>query len=122
MTNATTPNAYVETCTEYLAIILINGGSSWANAGNAFEAIEDCKRLCEQDWGSLYRLDGTALIHVYDYTEATGFIADHRGVLSRDTKKPLPFLFTVTCKLENTAEQKRRTKLADRRKGTGVRS
>jgi hypothetical protein len=91
-----------DTIKHYLAIIFINGGSSHAWATNAFEAIENCKGCCERDWGSLYKFgNDDAYINVYDYTNADGWYASNgNGPKNRQTKEPLPYLFTVTCKLK----------------------
>lgn len=97
-------------CNDFIAIILINGGSTFCRDTNALDAINRCKRLCESDWGStcLFNADGdhNAYVHVYD---ARGVGAWHKNygesVKDTATGKQVPLLFTVTCLLKNTREQ-----------------
>jgi len=96
------------TIKDYLAIIFINGGSSHAWADNSLQAIEDCKKCCEEDWGSLYKFGNeSAYINVYDYTNSQRWYASNgNGPRDSETKEPLPYLFTITCKLKNKKRSK----------------
>ena len=100
----------IENVKEYLAIIFINGGSSFASASNAFEAIENCKKVCEADWGSMYVFsDDVTWINVYDFSESEGWYAScGNGPKDRKTKEPLPYLYSVSLKLKNKRSAKKR--------------
>lgn len=87
--------------TDFLAIIYIGAGSSWAREPTSFAAIEQAKKQCESDWGSIYRFsDEPAHFHVYDATGVDGWRADCHGVRSHSGDL-LRHLFTATAKLKN---------------------
>ena len=107
----------MQDCDDFLAIILINGGSTFCRSNNALDAVTRCKKLCESDWGSTCLFDAdelgkaNAYVHVYD---ARGVDAWHKsyGEAVKDTATgaELPWLFTVSCQLQNTREQRARAK------------
>lgn len=54
---------------DILAVSFIGAGSSWGRAETLEEAIANCKRCLERDWGSIFYLDGKeATISCYDVT------------------------------------------------------
>jgi hypothetical protein len=77
---------------EFLAFIYVGSwGSSWARATNPEEAVKKAVKTYRRDWlGDSPKV--TTLVHVFDYTEAPGFVADHRGVLDSGTQQPLPLI------------------------------
>lgn len=103
MTTSGKPDAHSrqQDSRDFLAIIFIGCGSSWARAGTSLEAIEQAKKACEIDWGSIFTFsDEPALINVFDAEGVNGWRADHRGLVS-DDGQPLQHLFTATAKLKN---------------------
>jgi hypothetical protein len=95
----------IENVTFYLAMINLGGAmGSYAQASTAFEAIEKVKKIAEADFDSILIFgDGTSYINVYDYTKSDGWHT--RGGNPRDsvTDEPLPYLFSVSVKLKNSA-------------------
>lgn len=97
----------VSKVTDYLAMIYIGGGSSWARGKTAFDAIKDAKTTCEQDWGSIFVFsDEPAYIAVYDATGVESWYADTHGVTNGETKEQVPYLYTVTAKLKNKPKRR----------------
>jgi hypothetical protein len=92
--------------TDYLAIIYIGGGSSWARAKTGFDAIKEAKEICERDWGSMFTFsDEPAYIAVYDVSKTKDWYADTHGVFDGETQDLVPHLYTVTAKLKNKGKK-----------------
>ena len=90
---------------DYLAIIFIGGGSSWAREDTAFEAIAEAKREAEATWGSLYWFsDEPTEIAVFDAAGVEDWYADHRGIHAKDGTL-LRHLFNVTVRLKNKGKR-----------------
>lgn len=65
----------------YLAIALIGAGSSYGRSSDREDAIEICKHRVEQDWSSLYDLDGQPCgINVFEVPDNERVWWDHAGV------------------------------------------
>jgi hypothetical protein len=54
---------------DYLAIILIGAGSSWARDPDPEIAVARVSKLIVSDWGSIYKLDGCkTIVNLFDVT------------------------------------------------------
>ena len=54
---------------DYLAIILLGGGSSWARGPDAEKAITDVTKQVKSDWGRLFNLEGVEVrVNLWDIT------------------------------------------------------
>ena len=97
----------IENVTCYLAMInfdLCMG--SYAHASTAFDAISSAKKIAEVDFDSMFIFgDEPCWINVYDYSKADGWYKN-AGADPRDTKtkQPLPYLYSVSVKLKNSAK------------------
>lgn len=93
--------------TDFLAILFIGGGCSWAREPTSLEAIVGAKQQTESDWGSIFVFsDEPAYISVYDASNVPdGWYADIHGVFAKDGT-PLEHLFTAKTVLKN--KKKRR--------------
>lgn len=101
---------------DFLAIFLIGCGSSFGRADTAEKAVALCKRSAEQDWKSLFDLDGREVtINVYDVTGYDDLFWDERGV-HPDNKpeetlgKDRHSLVKVTLKVPSKHRRKRKVK------------
>jgi hypothetical protein len=91
----------------YLAMITFDYGmGSYAYAPTAFEAIEKVKKQAESDFDSMLIFGDTpGYINVYDYTNSDGwYTTGGNGPKDKTTKEFLPFLYTVSAKLKNSAK------------------
>lgn len=71
---------------DYLAIIQIGGGSSFARSETIFDAVEHALRVCVLDWSRYYKLDDKDVgIAVYDVTGMDALSWDHASVYCTDT-------------------------------------
>src|SRR5262245_51483286 len=65
----------------YIAIILIGCGSSWARDKDPEKAIKRCARIIVEDWSSLFDLEGKTLpINLYDVTGHDEVSWSHHGI------------------------------------------
>lgn len=54
---------------DYIAIVLIGGGSSWARGPDLEKAVADVLWYLKHDWGSIFNLDGAEVhVNVWDVT------------------------------------------------------
>jgi hypothetical protein len=72
---------------EYLAIILMGAGSSYARGHDRQESIDRVAKIAASDWSGLFDLDGKeAIVNVYDVTGRTEIWWEARGVFSKEDK------------------------------------
>lgn len=93
----------------FLAMIFINGGSSWGCDPDQGLAVERAKEICERDWGSLFYFDEGVRteVFVYKLKLGTGWYASHEGVFYSDTKKRVPFITKTSVVLKNKKRNRR---------------
>ena len=54
---------------DYIAIVLLGGGSSWSRGPDAEKAIERVLWYVKHDWGSIFKMDGVEVrVNVWDVT------------------------------------------------------
>jgi len=75
-----------EPTTDYLAVILVGGGSAWGRHSDKEKAIKTALRIYKQDWGKVFVIkkgDDVVLnvMDVHPYNEVT---FDHRGWWVKD--------------------------------------
>lgn len=71
---------------DYLAIIQIGGGSSFARSETVFDAVEQAVRVCVLDWSRYYKLDDKDVgVAVYDVTGMDALSWDQSSVYCTDT-------------------------------------
>lgn len=77
---------------DYLAIILIGAGSSWARGPNKDDVVARVKRGVVADWSSLFKLKGAeATVNVVDVTGYDEVWWDDRGIhVGGDPEPSLP--------------------------------
>ena len=70
---------------DYLAIILVGAGSSYARGPDKQDCIERVQRIAVADWSSLFDLAGKeATVNVFDVTGHEKVWWDSRGVHTHD--------------------------------------
>ena len=73
---------------DWLAIVMIGAGSSYARGPDREDTIERVLRLAASDWGGLYDLsDQPVSVNVYDVTGFEKVWWDSRGVHTADDPK-----------------------------------
>lgn len=97
---------------DYIAICLVGSGSSYGRAPTTHQAVSLCKRSMEQDWKSLFQLDGVEVkINVYDVTGNTGLFWDHNGVHPDDHPEvTIPLHHIATARLSVPSQRKKKVK------------
>lgn len=79
----------------FLAIVLIGGGSSWYEDADVDKAIKGAAKLVRRDWGHIYDMKKTKIrVNVFDLTGHGEWSATHEGVFGGDGSR-LKHLKTV---------------------------
>lgn len=93
---------------DFLAIILIGMGSSYARGPDKDDQIERVVKIAFSDWSSLYDLAGKEVsVNVYEIPDGIDSVWwDERGVFAEGRKEPLERLELV--KREFPAKRRRR--------------
>lgn len=66
---------------DYLAVILIAGGSAWGRSPDKQAAIKNCLKVYKQDWGKLFKIrkGDVVSINVIDVHPHGDVTWDHQG-------------------------------------------
>ena len=76
--------------TSYLAIVLINAGSSYATASSMRLALDRVADIIKRDWGSTYNVAGAEMIaNIYDASGVEDMHWDHSGAYNTKTGERL---------------------------------
>ena len=77
--------------TSYLAIVIINAGSSYATASSMKIALGRVADIIKRDWGSTYNVAGAEMVaNIYDASGVENMHWDHSGAYNTDTRERLP--------------------------------
>ena len=79
------------TAKDYLAIILIGAGSTFARGTDRDDTARRCVSICASDWGGLYDLaEKDVQVNVFDVTGHDKVWWDSRGLWSGETQLDVP--------------------------------
>lgn len=80
---------------DYLAIVFVLTGSSWAMGPDMDKAVKDARSRAKATWKGYVKWKGKPWVHVYDITDSDGWYATNEGMFDDKTGEKIPLLKTV---------------------------